>query len=468
VSRPVDGRPGPWVVAGTGVSLALMVALYVRVFALGDLLAQVDAFLILHTLIFAAYAALAFFVLRGRRTLGVGWFIFAAAGIAVLLLLRRTTVSSDMYRYLWDGWILKAGFNPYLILPVDPRLASFQASDLFRSLYWTQEYTPYPPVAQLIFAAAHTAYAALGLPAAKLVLALPVVILAALLYRTVGRPWFVLFILNPLVLFESFHGGHIDAWATLFAFLAYRLFVADSLILSAGLLGLGALTKVFPAIFLPLFVADLWKRQRFRDALVYGAVFGGVVVASYLPFTLTSPFPVARLVSFARTFHFNAPVFNFASRALAALGGSEETTLRLCGLALVLALAGLAWRRRVSALTVSAAYALYLLLTPQVYSWYTLFLVPVWFLVFHESGDRRRVYALIALQCLLGLTYFVGSPLAYNAPAARKEWGGQVFMAVELAAAAAVWWSFRGLRRGDGPAVSTSTPPRTGEKPCEP
>jgi alpha-1,6-mannosyltransferase len=452
VNVPVDvsagwaGRPRGWATSGILIALLALAALYVGLFALGDLLAHVNAFLVLQVLIFAAYAALAYLILRDRRTLDVSWFILAATGIAALLLLRRTTVSSDMYRYLWDGWLLKSGFNPYLILPVDPRLASFQASDLFRSLYWTNEYTPYPPVAQLIFVAAHTAYAALGLPAAKLVLSFPVVLLAALLYHTMERRWFVLFILNPLVLFETFHGGHIDSWAALFAFLAYRAFVTDNLLLSAGLLGLGALTKVFPAIFLPLFVVDLVKRQRRRDALVYAAVFGGVVAAGYLPFILTSPLPVLRLFSFARTFHFNAPVFSFVTRTLAALGAdsTEETALRLCGLALLCALAWLAWRRRVSALTVSAAYVLYLLLTPQVYPWYTLFLVPILFLALHESGGHRRVYALIVLQCLLELTYFVGSPLAYNAPAVRKEWGAQMFMAVELLATVAGWWWFSG------------------------
>jgi uncharacterized protein len=445
---PVRGET--WVTAGTLLCLATFIAFYVRLFLLQDLLANVDAFLFIQTLIFVVYAALAFFVWRGMRgasgaRISSAWYIGAAVIVASGLLLLRTNLSTDLYRYLWDGWLLKSGFNPYLILPTDPRLAAFQSSDLYQMMYWKNEYTPYPPVAQLIFAVAHTAYASIGLAAAKWVLALPVIILAAWFYRETERQWFALFALNPLLLFETFYGGHIDGWATLFAFFAYRQFAANSILLSAGLLAAGALTKVFPVIFLPLFLADLWKQKRRRDAAAYLAVFGAVVGVGYLPFTLTSPFAVLRLLSFARTFHFNAPVFSLLSQALQPIAGAgaEEIALRVSGVALVLALSYVAVRHRVSPLAISGVYTLYLLLTPQVYPWYTVFLVPMLFLSFHTSARRSPVFALIGMQLLLNLTYFVGSPAAYSASPGRKELASLIFMAIELLMTVAVVGLFR-------------------------
>jgi uncharacterized protein len=232
----------------------------------------------------------------------------------------------------------------------------------------------------------------------------------------------------------------------LFAFFAYRQFATGGLILSAGLLALGTLTKVFPVIFLPLFLVDLWKRDRRRDAAAYLAVFGIIVAVGYLPFTLTSPFPVLRLIAFARTFHFNAPLFGLLSKALQPVAGpgAEEIALRVCGVALVLILTYIAVRHRVSALVIAAAYVFYLLLTPQIYPWYTVFLVPMLFLYFSRTSARRsQVFVLIGMQLLLNLTYFVGSPAAWGASAERKELAGLIFMGFELCMTVAVFLWFR-------------------------
>ncbi len=448
------GRAETWTVAGTILSLAVLVGLYVRLFLLNDLLSNVDAFLVIQTSIFVAYAALAFFTLIGIHdsvgaNTSVVWYIITAIVAVGVLLLLRTNLSTDIYRYLWDGWLLKSGINPYLVLPNDPRLAGFQSSDLYRILYWKTEYTPYPPLAQLIFSAAHAAYSSVGLPAAKFVLALPVVVLAAWFYRTTERHWFAMFTLNPLLLFETFYGGHIDAWATLFAFFAYLQFAADGVVLSASLLALGTLTKVFPVILLPLFLADLLRRRHLKDAFAYLAIFGGIVGAGYLPFMISSPFPVLRLISFAKTFHFNSPVFSLLSEALRPIAGAgaEEAALKVCSVALVLVLAYISVRHRVSTLTVGAAYVFYLLLTPQVYPWYTVFLVPVLLLAFSVTGRRSLVFSLIGMQLLLELTYFVGSPVAYGATAQRKEWAGLLFMGIELCATAATFLWISPLRR---------------------
>ena len=59
--------------------------------------------------------------------------------------------------------------------------------------------------------------------------------------------------------------------------------------LSFGLLGLGAATKVFPAVLAPIFLAHVWRRHGRREAVVCGAVLVGVVAAVFAPFVALSP-----------------------------------------------------------------------------------------------------------------------------------------------------------------------------------
>jgi glycosyl transferase family 87 len=56
-----------------------------------------------------------------------------------------------------------------------------------------------------------------------------------------------------------------------------------------GVLGLGAATKVFPALLAPLAVTYVWRRRGHREALVGAALFLGVVAAVILPFTVLAP-----------------------------------------------------------------------------------------------------------------------------------------------------------------------------------
>jgi Glycosyltransferase family 87 len=56
-----------------------------------------------------------------------------------------------------------------------------------------------------------------------------------------------------------------------------------------GLLGIGAATKVYPALVAPLAVIYLWRRRGRREALIGTAVFAAAAAAVVLPFVLLSP-----------------------------------------------------------------------------------------------------------------------------------------------------------------------------------
>ena len=71
--------------------------------------------------------------------------------------------------------------------------------------------------------------------------------------------------------------------------LALAALVSERERVGLGLLGLGAATKVYPALLAPLVVAYLWRRKGRREALIGAAVFAAVVTAVILPFAALSP-----------------------------------------------------------------------------------------------------------------------------------------------------------------------------------
>ena len=66
-------------------------------------------------------------------------------------------LSSDIYRYVWDGIVQHAGVNPYRFVPGDAALHALRApnQDIFDNIN-RRDYarTIYPPVAQMIYFAA--------------------------------------------------------------------------------------------------------------------------------------------------------------------------------------------------------------------------------------------------------------------------------------------------------------------------
>ena len=94
-------------------------------------------------------------VLRERLPPAALWTI---PGFAVVmraaLLPAPPFLSSDIYRYVWDGQVQAAGINPYRYIPADPALERLRDAAVY-PLINRKDYAPtiYPPAAQMVFAA---------------------------------------------------------------------------------------------------------------------------------------------------------------------------------------------------------------------------------------------------------------------------------------------------------------------------
>jgi hypothetical protein len=290
-------------------------------------------------------------VRRGRTPSRSIWLVVGVAvAMRLLTLFAPPILSSDVYRYVWDGRVQLAGVNPYRYLPVADELAFLRDSAVFPHINRADEApTIYPPAAQVIFALAATL--APGVFGMKLVMAvfdaLTIVTLIVLL-RIAGRDPAELLIYAwlPLPVWEFAGNAHIDAAAAGLLTLALLLAVRGRSIWTGIVLAIATLTKFLPAVALPAF----WRPRDWR----LPTAFVVALVAFYLPYVSVG----WRVFGFVPGYVFQEGVANGKGLFLLDLLGSIVTLPAWASrlyLALVLAVLGLLAARFVFAAPFPAA-----------------------------------------------------------------------------------------------------------------
>jgi alpha-1,6-mannosyltransferase len=213
-----------------------------------------------------------------RRALAA--ILAAAAAMRLVALAAPPYLSTDIYRYVWDGRVQGAGINPFRYIPVDPHLAALRDTAIFPNVN-RSTYAPtiYPPLAEGFFflvtrfSESLTAMKAamVGCEAAAIVL-----LLRLLAARGLPPERILVYAWHPLPLWEFAGSGHVDALVVLLVALALwgrrRL---PQWLLGVVLAGL-ALVKFFPAVIAPA----LWRRRDWQ----LPAGFAAAVLLCYLPY----------------------------------------------------------------------------------------------------------------------------------------------------------------------------------------
>ncbi len=234
----------------------------------------------------------------GRRS-GAALSAVLVLGLAMRLLTFSSPplLSTDIYRYVWDGRVQAAGINPYLYLPAAPELRGLRDEGTGATAIYPHinraYYAPtiYPPVAQGLFALVGVAWPTIwGMKAVMLASDLLGIGAALALLRLAGQPAERVLILawNPLVVWEFAGGGHIDAAALGFVGLMLVLAARRWHALAGLALGAAVLCKLLPAALFPA----VWRRWDLRTPLAAGALIAvsygwyagaGWRVLGYLP-----------------------------------------------------------------------------------------------------------------------------------------------------------------------------------------
>ena len=335
---------------------------------------------------------------------------------------------SDMFRYVWDARVQRAGLNPYRAIPSDPSLAHLH-NDETRKMNNTGITSPYPPGAQIFFRLS-TLFSETA-RAIKIVLVLCDLAAAALLMlwlRRLGQSplWAIAYAWNPLVVLEIAHSGHLDGVGMLLTALAAFALMQQRVALSVVALAGGIAIKFLPIVLIPLW----WKRARLRHAALGAGVLGGLYLA-FMDFSGQTA-PVGSVTNMVRGFRFNGPVFKMLAFAATPWGATA--------IAVLLAMAIAWWIRRSRMADDPAAFAwpmaAALVCSPVVYPWYLLWLTPFFI--------SALAWPLMVWSVMILTVYTVWHGLASGGTWAVPWWMGLIeYATLGLCTA----WTLTGKRR---------------------
>ena len=368
---------------------ALLAYFAVRTALLGRIGEDVRAFQLAYLIGFAGYGAL---LLAVRRSVDAGtlgsWRWWFCGCVLLRIMLLGAEPSDDAYRYVWEGRVQLAGFNPFEHPPTDDALADLRNED------WAKINHPdypaiYPPLAQMEFAAVAAVWPSIyAIKAVHVVWdVMTLLVIGACLARA-GRVkhWLIVYGACPLVLAAFGVEGHVDSLMLVLVMTCVWAVLDERMWLAGACCGLAISAKLIPIVLVP------WLLFRhFRATLVAGTV----VVATYLPYLGAGKALFASLLRWSgneeffgllRTFH----ITEFAT-------GAERA---IVAATLALSLLTLAWRIRAFPRYAAAAAGAVLLLSPIVHYWYL-----TWVLVLLPLGVRWRW--LVAAMAMAG--YFEAS-----------------------------------------------------------
>jgi alpha-1,6-mannosyltransferase len=270
-SAPIKPTKGAQVLIAVIATVGLE-AVFAAMARLGDLAVHIPEFMALALGGGVLYCVALYALEHTQDRRVVLWLVLAGAlAFRLTLFPQPPSLSTDLHRYRWDGLVQNAGWNPYAIAPIDPRLARLHAPGMPAAEGWRVMPVPeiptmYPPLSELVFRAA---WRLLPEPAgAGSIWSLPPIIafklpflladlavaamLAGWIRSTGGRNYQVaIYAWNPLVVVEFASSGHNDALA-IAGVVASLMIIRSRPALSTLTLTAGALAKAFPVVLLPL------------------------------------------------------------------------------------------------------------------------------------------------------------------------------------------------------------------------
>ena len=409
---------------------------------------------------FLGYALLISGSISAKR---LRWLVALGTGLRVALVFAFPLLSDDLYRFLWDGYLINGGHNPFAHLPawyLEPGNGVPGLSQaLFDRLNSPEYYTIYPPVAQAVFTAATWLFPGSWYGAA-------VVMKLFLLACELGTLWvlwrllrprprvqgkvekqsthtpqphhLLYYWLNPLIIVEITGNLHFEGAMVFFLLLAYYMLQRNRWVAGAAAFAASVASKLLPLMLLPFLIRRLWslpvdtdragwgrrlltdlRRLRgSRPFWVFSVAFGVSTLLFFLPFLLSPDFVSgfrSSLELYQRKFEFNAS-FYYLAREVGywQVGWNRIATfgplLAKLSAAGILLLALLDRRSDWASLPAGwlFAFVLYLLCATTVHPWYLA--VPIALCVF----TRWRFPLLWSFLIMLTYTNYLTVPYEEN------------------------------------------------------
>lgn len=355
------------------------------------------------------------YILKKSAGFNFGLLVLASILVRLVFLPAIPNLSQDFYRFIWDGQMIIAGFNPYLTIP-DFQMEIGMISNFPNQIELydgmgklsASHFTNYPPINQLCFVIANLFP---GNSIMSSVIGLRVIIIAAdigtlyfgkkLLERLrlpSSRIWW--YILNPFIIIELTGNLHFEGVMVFFLIWSLYLLHSGKWKLAAVLLACSISVKLIPLMFLPLFfwwftsasISDCSKGNSkwfpSKSSLLKLIGFYAIVLVTtavlFVPF-----FSMEFIDNYAQTvglwfnnFEFNASIYYLAREIGYAITGYNEINIigRILPIIAILIILGFSFFKKnttIPKLTTSIllAFSCYLFLSTTVHPWYLATLV---------------------------------------------------------------------------------------------
>lgn len=296
--------------------------------------------------------------------------------------------SDDVYRFLWDGELVKTGQNPYLQTPREfqdesPDLENAFLNSLFENLNSLDYYSVYPPLNQAVFAMGALASNGVtwnGIFALRLVMIFGEIGVFFLLWRLLmlfQKPMKVILLywFNPLIILEITGNLHFEGLILLFLLACLVAMQKKKHGLSGGFWGLAIGLKLLPLMLAPAFLSFTETRKK---PVFWLASFISVILCfvwllwnqSYLNFFQS-------LQLYQGKFEFNASIYYLLREVGFWIQGYNtiETLTKILSLATLAGIGFFSWKKKPQTLAELVdlwvlIYLIYLILQPVVHPWY--------------------------------------------------------------------------------------------------
>jgi hypothetical protein len=392
---------------------------------------------------------------RRTRWIELGLILAIGLGFRLIFISAPPTFSYDAYRYAWDPHLVSHGVSPYSHTVEDPALIALRDGAIWPKLNWRDAPTIYPPGAQVFFLLIH-AVAPLNIEAVKLAMALcdlgvGVVTLLLLRQQRMDLRRVIVYWWSPIPILEFVYNAHLDVVAVLLVALA--LLVAGqswrgARALIGILLGLAALTKLYPLLF-------VFALARRRDWALFAGL-GVTLVVIVLPFAALGLGSGGFLSTYFSQRYVDQGIL---LRLYNALILSRTLQVALLGASLLACCALSVWLRARRNLNSTAATLLlsvaWIALSPHLFPWYIAAPLP-----FVALCLRLPIRADAASASAFGLWLFaLAAPFTYVIFAPRHNPNLFIWFFLAPAAIALVTLVVRAIAtRRDRPDIPSLTP----------
>ncbi|MBS2036062.1 hypothetical protein JST97_13820 [bacterium] len=282
-------------------------------------------------------------------------------------------LSSDIYRYVWDGRMISEGVSPYLYPPDAKELEALRLPGLTDRINHPDLCTIYPPLAQDFFFLSYWLGGG-AIWAFKVMSAIFEGLTIVALFRLLDlgefpRSRILLWLFSPLVLIEFSFSAHLDMLAMPFLVTSLCCIEKEMPGRCGFLIACAVLIKFLGLLFVPYLFLHWRGAQRKRFLLSFSLA----LILIYLPFVLSAGGGVlGSLPVFLARWEFNASLYSVARYWL-----GPAVARPAAGLLLVLWLLLQALRKAELNEKLLWAFTGYVMLTTTLMPWYLIWMYPM-------------------------------------------------------------------------------------------